>query len=411
MENKYSKGFTLLELLVSLSIITLILISFFKVYNSTIRVNTKNDIDIKALNLAQSEIENLRNQIKSKEDNEDIEIKYTIDSNIDNPDDSDINSIGIKIPIKDSNDEMEWIQDGKNFILNIHNDKYTNVTDINISESEIIKSRSQLIYKKKLSNKYYIVKLNITRQNIITINSDTGMYIYNINIDVQPDSNYFSKKKTSINNVSILTGRFDSETEDNDTNTKPPIIELPEGTMLNQHHEINISSNGTPFYSNLESEIYTNYLVYRENSGNLKLDKNIIDKKFKVEDVSIKLEYKPNYENPYNVMNVTVEYKDGKVVKAYHLGNEWNGAVYKPFDKIQIATKGKMNYYNSGGFDSGVTIKNLRINGYLIGNFTGNKSYEIENTEDGITIEFDGFIKNDIVDNRPDHTKVFFAFE
>ena len=58
------KGFTLLELLISLSIITIILLAFSTIIISSIKGNTKNDKDISALNLAQSEIEILRKQIK-----------------------------------------------------------------------------------------------------------------------------------------------------------------------------------------------------------------------------------------------------------------------------------------------------------------------------------------------------------
>ena len=51
-----NKGFTLLELLISLSIITIILLAFSTIIISSIKGNTKNDKDINALNLAQSEI-------------------------------------------------------------------------------------------------------------------------------------------------------------------------------------------------------------------------------------------------------------------------------------------------------------------------------------------------------------------
>jgi prepilin-type N-terminal cleavage/methylation domain-containing protein len=60
------RGFTLVEVLVAMSIISLIAIGFFTILNTSIRFNVKNEKDIKALNIAQSEIENLRNQIKSK---------------------------------------------------------------------------------------------------------------------------------------------------------------------------------------------------------------------------------------------------------------------------------------------------------------------------------------------------------
>lgn len=58
------KGFTLLELLVSISIISILLLAFLTIILSSIKVNTKNDKDISALYIAQSEIEVVRKQIK-----------------------------------------------------------------------------------------------------------------------------------------------------------------------------------------------------------------------------------------------------------------------------------------------------------------------------------------------------------
>lgn len=66
MTNKKSnKGFTLIEILIAMSIISLIAMAFFTFLNTSIRFNSKNEKDIKALNIAQSEVENLREQIKS----------------------------------------------------------------------------------------------------------------------------------------------------------------------------------------------------------------------------------------------------------------------------------------------------------------------------------------------------------
>lgn len=59
-----NEGFTLLELLVALAISTMVLMAFTTTINTSIRGNTKNDKDIKALNIAQTEIENIRVQIK-----------------------------------------------------------------------------------------------------------------------------------------------------------------------------------------------------------------------------------------------------------------------------------------------------------------------------------------------------------
>lgn len=70
MKTKKIKGFTLVELLISMSILSIIGLAFFSIINTAIKTNTKNEFDIKALHLAQSEIENLRAQIKKSSDNE-----------------------------------------------------------------------------------------------------------------------------------------------------------------------------------------------------------------------------------------------------------------------------------------------------------------------------------------------------
>ena len=109
------KGFTLLELLISLSIITIILLAFSTIIISSIKGNTKNDKDISALNLAQSEIEIVRKQIKDgktsfkNSENETLEFNSIIDS-IENTE---------NIYYKDV--------DGKNFEVKFHiskNDEY-----------------------------------------------------------------------------------------------------------------------------------------------------------------------------------------------------------------------------------------------------------------------------------------------
>ena len=58
-----NRGFTLIEILISMAIISIVLFSLFTTINSSIRQNTKNEKDIKLLNIAQSEIENLRKEI------------------------------------------------------------------------------------------------------------------------------------------------------------------------------------------------------------------------------------------------------------------------------------------------------------------------------------------------------------
>ncbi|HJG97297.1 MAG TPA: type II secretion system GspH family protein [Romboutsia timonensis] len=151
-----SKGFTLIELLVSLAIVGTILLAFFKIIDSTNRMNVKNDRDIKALNIAQSEIENLRSQIKEKADNNEREL-FVYDNSL------------------DSNDKkIEISFDKKNEYFRIYED-----ADIK-----------------------YKICLDIKRE---MVKEDTfNDYIYTINITVQLEDKYFSKKITEINNVKIL---------------------------------------------------------------------------------------------------------------------------------------------------------------------------------------------------------------
>ena len=65
MKKNNSRGFTLVEVLVSLSILSILILVFFGVINTSIKNNKKNEVDINALSLAQSEVENIRIQIKN----------------------------------------------------------------------------------------------------------------------------------------------------------------------------------------------------------------------------------------------------------------------------------------------------------------------------------------------------------
>lgn len=58
--NKTNRGFTLIEVLISLSIVTIILLSLFSFYNSSIKFNKKNETDINSLNVSQTAIESMR---------------------------------------------------------------------------------------------------------------------------------------------------------------------------------------------------------------------------------------------------------------------------------------------------------------------------------------------------------------
>lgn len=72
-----SKGFTLIEVLIAVSLISIIALSFMMFSNSRTKVNSKNEHDIHGLNIAQSEMESLREQIKENK----LGIKITTDNN------------------------------------------------------------------------------------------------------------------------------------------------------------------------------------------------------------------------------------------------------------------------------------------------------------------------------------------
>ena len=181
---KKEKGFTLIELLVALAIVGIILLAFFKSIDSTTRINTKNDRDIKALNIAQSEIENLRNQIKNHEQLEKLEIKDVIN-------------------ILENEIEYEYNENLKK--LNIYLTNIPEIPDYNINYD--------IVYKKSIDGKEFEIYLDISKSEVNTENSNvnTGMYLYTINIKVESfnedpnKDNYFSKKETKIQDVKILS--------------------------------------------------------------------------------------------------------------------------------------------------------------------------------------------------------------
>ena len=59
------RGFTLIEVLISLSILLIVGSTFFSITNNSIRINSKNDKYIQEMNVAQSVIEGIRDDIKS----------------------------------------------------------------------------------------------------------------------------------------------------------------------------------------------------------------------------------------------------------------------------------------------------------------------------------------------------------
>lgn len=95
---KKKEGFTLIEVIVAMSIISILGLGLYSVVNMSIKVNSKNENDIKALQLAQSQVESIRVQIKDGE----TEFKLKDKDNNDVFIDSDVTSsykknIGSKI--------------------------------------------------------------------------------------------------------------------------------------------------------------------------------------------------------------------------------------------------------------------------------------------------------------------------
>lgn len=146
---KDNRGFTLLELIVSLTIMSMMSLGFFLVIQNNIKSNVKNEKDIKLLQIAQSEIENLRNQIK----NSDSETFTTFKSNI---------------------------------------DEYNSIT-----EESITISIGENIYTKALSDDSNIYDINLK------LSKDEILDIYTIDIKVESENKDFTKK-----NINLITKIF-----------------------------------------------------------------------------------------------------------------------------------------------------------------------------------------------------------
>lgn len=151
-----NKGFTLLEVIISLSIITFVMFSSYRVYDNSIKVNTKNDRDIKALNLAQSEIEDLRNQIKNLETNTFLEI---------------------------DEEKVEFAE----IPTAISGQKYTKSYMKNYIDDKNNKQREYEVY------------ISINKEEIID-----KIYLFDIDISVKLKDDYFSKRQIKLS-TSILS--------------------------------------------------------------------------------------------------------------------------------------------------------------------------------------------------------------
>lgn len=196
---KQNKGFTLIELLVALAIVGIILLAFFASINSTIRMDAKNDRDIKALNIAQSEIENLRTYIKNYEKSSNIKIENVIDIS------------EYKIGYYEVNPTNENFIDIIIPFIDIHEEDNNESTN---EENKSTNSESidyDIEYIKGIDNKKFRIYLDISKSDLNNTNMNNEMYMYTINIKVKSfnedpnKDNYFSKKETEIRNVKILS--------------------------------------------------------------------------------------------------------------------------------------------------------------------------------------------------------------
>ena len=165
-------GFTLIEILVAMAIISIVSTGFYTMINSSIKHNVKNEKDIQSLNMAQSEIENLRSQIKSSSDN----LKIYINGN-------DI----IEIP---NDDNIMWREiDSLNEIDNIK------INPDGIYNKYMLDSDDSVIkYYKSLdsNNTEYEINLKLSRQK------KSRKYLYNVKISVWEKDKKFTKKVTTL---------------------------------------------------------------------------------------------------------------------------------------------------------------------------------------------------------------------
>lgn len=137
--NNKKKGFTLIEVIIAISIISIISLALFRVINSAIKNNSKNEMDIHSLNVAQSEMEQLRSNIK---ENHNVEISI-------------------------NDNEKILIINGENTV------KY---------KKEIRRNDNKTII--------YDINLNIIREE------KNKLPLYTVKIDVSNEENTFSSKNT-----------------------------------------------------------------------------------------------------------------------------------------------------------------------------------------------------------------------
>ena len=160
------RGFSLIEVLVAMAIMGIVLFAFFNIINTNNKANTKNDTDITSLNYVQSEIENLREKIKSGE--------FDFDS-------------------------LDKLEDGTVVYEKLIDKSKKVVYDKVLSESDV--SLYDIPYEKittiKDEDGNLIDKENITNK-IKTIVEDKSGQIYKVAVTWKSMNDYSSKKEVKI---------------------------------------------------------------------------------------------------------------------------------------------------------------------------------------------------------------------
>lgn len=161
-----SEGFTLVEVLVAMTIISIIALAFFRVLNNTIRMNEKTDKDIQIMDIAQSKMENMLADIREGTKNKtDIEVKI--------------------------NNEVVKLDD----LFKGNNTIYPEKNDSSYKTEEYI-------YKD--GNSKYLVDLKIQKEKVGNSKVLDDCYLYNINYTVSEKNKIFSNREVSLSS-SILS--------------------------------------------------------------------------------------------------------------------------------------------------------------------------------------------------------------
>ena len=174
--HRFYKGFTLIEILIAMTIVSILVFSLSTIINSSIKQNTKNEKDIKLLNIAQSEIENLRRKIKLSSN--DISIEATK---------QDGSILIINIP---NDEEIIWNEFDSNKKIDKININTNGIyKDFIGTDDDGSQNTSIIQYERDIDGDIYIIKLELLRQQ------KASKYLYDIKVKAKLKDNYFSKKE------------------------------------------------------------------------------------------------------------------------------------------------------------------------------------------------------------------------